>query len=61
MRRVLNGEGQASLLAVRVGAGGGLDEDQAVAADRDTSARARRMCVISLCTRAALDTWSRGR
>jgi len=27
----------------------------------DTAARARRKCVISLCTCGALDTWSRGR
>ena len=35
--------------------------EQAVAADRDTSARARRMCVTSLCTRAALDSAACGR
>jgi len=35
--------------------------EQAVGADRHASSRARRMCGISLCTRGALDTWSRGR
>jgi hypothetical protein len=35
--------------------------EQAVGADRHTSSRARRMCAISLCTRSALDRWSRGR
>ena len=34
---------------------------QAVGADRHTASRARRMCGVSLCTRGALDTWSRGR
>lgn len=34
---------------------------QAVRADRHTASRARRMCVISRCTRGALDRWSRGR
>jgi hypothetical protein len=37
------------------------DAYQAVAADRDTSARARRTCAISLCTCVALHTASRGR
>jgi hypothetical protein len=35
--------------------------EQAVGADGDTSSRARRKCVISLCTCVALHTASRGR
>lgn len=37
------------------------DAQQAVGADGHTSTRARRMCVTSLCTRGALDAWSRRR